>query len=122
MSRCSDRVASLAARPDGSGPAASDASWSADSSSQRKSINSRLAEARVDDVVLRGARIVDRLVELVEVRQRFVDDLRTEQLAHRVVVERVDRILLRVEQREHLRILLGRHTVSAIDALAHVLD
>ena len=49
--------------------------------------------------VLGVFRIVDRLVELVEVLQRLIDDSRTKQRAERILVEGVDRILFRVEQR-----------------------
>src|SRR4051812_35483806 len=122
MSRCSDRTASRASSPDGSGPAASNANWSADNSSQRNSVTSFLSLTRVDDSRLHRARIVDLLVEVVEVLERLVHDRLPLQLSDLIPVQGVNLFFLRVEERNHLGILLGRHAVAAIQPLAHRLE
>ena len=92
--------------PGGSGPEASAASWSADRSSQRNSVMSRAvgqsfpsspAETCLHEVRFHVARVVDRLVEIVDVLGGFLDDIGLEQLPDFVMVQRVDGVLLRVE-------------------------
>src|SRR5262249_26045359 len=95
-------------------PSASRRGWAS-----RRLASCLAAEAPLDHVVLRVFRVVDRLVELVEVRQRLLHGALGQQLPDRIAIERVDGILLGIEERESLLELGRRNAVPAIESVSH---
>src|SRR5688500_1200428 len=100
--------------PSGSGARASASSSAAERSSYRTTLidscgsGGSALDALPEDVALRVLRGAHLLVEVVEVVERRLDDVRPEQLADLVAVQRVDRFLLLHQLRDRRRELRGQ--------------
>src|SRR6185503_12147001 len=85
-----------------------------------QSVSAGASDAGFDYGPLGRARIVDCLVELVEVAQRLLYRAAVHQLSDVVIVERVDLRLFFVEQRERSREGVWLGAVAAKQSPAHV--
>src|SRR5256885_15760493 len=81
-----------------------------------------LFRSRPNEFLACTARVVDGFVELVVVLEGLLNALGLESLALEAPVQRVNRLLLRVELGEQGRQLLGRAARAAPEALAHGAD
>src|SRR5688572_19732485 len=84
-----------------------------------RSLNLR---AILDDLSPCPPGVVDRLVEVVEVLQSLIDSFLVQQVADRILVKRVNRFLLFVEDSECLLVLLLGIAETAIQPVTHPLN
>src|SRR5256884_5770229 len=115
-SRWNVRWVGPARRPSGGAAASSSSSRSALGRLQRSSVMGLEPSALLagpEEFATRDAGIVDGLVELVVVVERLLHALGLQSFRLKAVVQRVDRILLRLEARKHDRQLLGSAASAA---------
>src|SRR5207244_1345765 len=89
---------------------------------RRQAHPSESPRARPNEFLACTARVVDGFVELVVVLEGLLNALGLESLALEAPVQRVNRLLLRVELGEQGRHLLGRAARAVPEALAHGAD